>query len=136
MATFIPPPVAVYYRQRRVSGGRRFTRREGGPEGPPLRVQSASMCPGASVMRKCLLAVVALLGASTPAAADSPTFYKDVLPILQKNCQTCHRPGEVAPMSLVTFEDTRPWARAIKTAVAARKMPPWFADPAVGHFAN
>jgi hypothetical protein len=64
------------------------------------------------------------------------TFNKDVLPLLQKNCQSCHRPGEVAPMSLMTYTDARPWAKALKTAVVARKMPPWFADPNVGHFAN
>src|SRR6187200_1459108 len=64
------------------------------------------------------------------------TFNKDVLPILQKNCQSCHRPGEIAPMSFLTYRDTRPWARAMKTAVSSRQMPPWFADPAYGHFAN
>src|SRR5262245_23719203 len=64
------------------------------------------------------------------------TFHKDVLPILQENCQTCHRPGEIAPMSFLTYNDTRPWAKAIKAAVISRKMPPWFADPAYGHFAN
>jgi len=88
-------------------------------------------------MRTCLIAVVgSLLGASTLAAADAPTFYKDVLPILQANCQTCHRPGEVAPMSLLTYEQARPWARAIKTAVTSRQMPPWSADPNYGHFVN
>ena len=88
-------------------------------------------------MRTCLIAVVgSLLGGSSLFAADSPTFYKDVLPILQANCQTCHRPGEVAPMSLVTFEQTRPWARAIKTAIQSKKMPPWFADENYGHFSN
>ena len=87
-------------------------------------------------MRTCLIAVVgSLLGASL-ASAESPTFYKDVLPILQANCQSCHRPGEVAPMSLITYEQARPWARAIKAAVTSRQMPPWFADPGVGHFAN
>jgi hypothetical protein len=65
-----------------------------------------------------------------------PTFYKDVLPILQNNCQTCHRPGEVAPMSFLTYEDTRPWAMAMKLAVTTKKMPPWYADPQYGHFAN
>src|ERR1041385_6001220 len=70
------------------------------------------------------------------AASNAPTFNKDVLPILQKNCQGCHRPGEVAPMSLLTYSDARPWAKAIKTAVAGRKMPPWFADPKYGHFSN
>src|SRR5687767_1832024 len=64
------------------------------------------------------------------------TFHKDVLPILQENCQTCHRPGEIAPMSFLSYNDTRPWAKAIKAAVISRKMPPWFADPAYGHFAN
>jgi mono/diheme cytochrome c family protein len=64
------------------------------------------------------------------------TFNKQVLPILQKNCQTCHRPGEIAPMSFLTYKDTRPWAKAMKEAVVSRQMPPWFADPAYGHFAN
>ena len=64
------------------------------------------------------------------------TFTKDVLPILQKNCQSCHRPGEIAPMSFLTYKDTRPWAKAMKEAVVSRKMPPWFADPNYGHFAN
>jgi len=68
-------------------------------------------------------------------AASEVTFNKDVLPILQKNCQGCHRPGEVAPMSLLTYSETRPWAKAIKAAVVKREMPPWFADPAY-HFAN
>ena len=64
--------------------------------------------------------------------STSVTFNKDVLPILQKNCQTCHRPGEIAPMSFLTYKDTRPWAKAIKTAVVSRQMPPWFADPHTG----
>src|SRR3954467_10488850 len=64
------------------------------------------------------------------------TYNKDVLPILQKNCQTCHRPGEIAPMSFLTYKDTRPWAKAMKAAVVNRQMPPWFADPNYGHFAN
>jgi hypothetical protein len=64
------------------------------------------------------------------------TFNKDVLPILQDHCQTCHRPGEIAPMSFMTYKDARPWAKAMKTAVLTRQMPPWFADPNYGHFAN
>jgi len=74
----------------------------------------------------------------TLAAQDNaaPTFNKDVLPILQKNCQSCHRPGQVAPMPFLTYQETRPWAKAMKTAVATRKMPPWFADPQYGHFLN
>src|SRR2546430_1402849 len=74
--------------------------------------------------------------AGTVFAADSITFHKDVEPILQKNCQSCHRPGQIAPMSFLTYQDTRPWAKAMKTAVASRKMPPWFADPKYGHFSN
>jgi hypothetical protein len=72
-------------------------------------------------------------------SADLPaavTFNKDVLPILQKNCQGCHRPGQIAPMSFLTYKDTRPWAKAMKAAVVSKKMPPWFADPQYGHFAN
>jgi hypothetical protein len=64
------------------------------------------------------------------------TFNKDVLPILQANCQVCHRPGSVAPMSFMTYESARPWAKAIKTAVVSKKMPPWFADPHYGEFRN
>src|SRR5262249_45158691 len=64
------------------------------------------------------------------------TFNKDVLPILQKNCQSCHRPGQIAPMSFLTYTDVRPWAKAMKAAVVMRKMPPWFADPQFGPFAN
>jgi hypothetical protein len=73
---------------------------------------------------------------SAAAPASQVTFYRDVLPILQNNCQSCHRPGEVAPMSLLTYEQSRPWAKAIKEKVLARKMPPWFADPQYGHFDN
>src|ERR1700689_3711180 len=81
---------------------------------------------------------VSLLAALTGivASAAAPTFNRDVLPILQRNCQTCHRPGEVAPMSLLTYTDARPWAKAIKAAVVTQKMPPWFADEKVGHFSN
>jgi hypothetical protein len=92
-------------------------------------------------MRTGLIVLTAtLLGASPLAAAETTqsgaTFYRDVLPILQANCQTCHRPGEVAPMSLLTYEQARPWAKAIQKAVVTKQMPPWFADPAYGHFAN
>ncbi len=69
-------------------------------------------------------------------ATSSVTFHKDVEPILQKYCQTCHRPGEIGPMSLMTFEAARPWARSIKSQVLARAMPPWYADPTIGHFRN
>src|SRR3954452_12408170 len=67
---------------------------------------------------------------------SAPTLYRDVLPILQDHCQSCHRPGEVAPMPLVTYEQTRAWASGIAKAVQAKRMPPWFADPRVGKFSN
>ena len=85
-----------------------------------------------------LVGLVALAATHTrSSAADGPvTFNRDVLPILQKNCQSCHRPGQMAPMPLVAFRDVRPWARSIKSKVESREMPPWFADPAHGPFAN
>src|ERR1700726_3756975 len=63
---------------------------------------------------------------------DQVTFTKDVAPILQRACQNCHRPDSMAPMSFLTYEDVRPWARAIKQKVSAREMPPWFIDRTVG----
>jgi len=72
--------------------------------------------------------------AQDSAKARVTTFNRDVLPILQKNCQVCHRPGEIAPMSFLTYDSTRPWAKSIKTQVLSRQMPPWFADPNYGHF--
>jgi hypothetical protein len=87
-----------------------------------------------------VVAVFALVGfnlrAQTPRAAAAPTFATDVAPILQAKCINCHRPGEVAPMSLRTFDEVRPWARAIKQKVMAREMPPWFADASPGTFSN
>jgi hypothetical protein len=88
------------------------------------------------------LTAVTALGSqiSSPRASSAGdlevSFNKDVLPILQKNCQSCHRPGEVAPMSLLTYGSARPWAKAIKEAVVSKKMPPWFADPRYGDFRN
>jgi hypothetical protein len=67
-----------------------------------------------------------------PAGGASVTFTKDVAPILQKSCVTCHRPGQSAPMSLMTYEDARPWARSMKSRVARREMPPWHIDRNVG----
>ena len=86
------------------------------------------------MLHRFLVAGVLTGTAALAAATNTVTFNKDVLPILQKNCQTCHRPGEIGPMSFLTYESTRPWAKAIKVAVATKKMPPWFADPRFGHF--
>src|SRR5438093_1602583 len=89
-----------------------------------------------------LLAAMTAFGTEMPSAPVSTdqgnpvTFNKDVLPILQNNCQTCHRPSGIAPMSLLTYENARPWAKAIKAAVVSKMMPPWFADPHYGEFRN
>lgn len=90
------------------------------------------------------LAVVIMVATSPMKAGQSVTgrtqvtFAKDVAPILQKNCQVCHRPGSIAPMSLLTYGETRPWARSMKQKVVLREMPPWFIDKNVGiqHFSN
>jgi hypothetical protein len=82
-------------------------------------------------------ATVLVLGTATASGAQQvPTFSKDIAPIFYKHCVECHRPTMFAPMSLLTFEDARPWARSIKQKVVAREMPPWGADPAIGHFRN
>ena len=79
-------------------------------------------------------AVLALAITPATAAAQSAdvTFTKDVAPILQRSCQTCHREGAIAPMSLLTYEEARPWARSISQKVQTRTMPPWYIDKNVG----
>ena len=93
-----------------------------------------------------LVVIVVLTGAavtrsiqaqgSVAPPADGPTFSNDVAPILFKHCASCHRPGEAAPMSLLTYEQARPWAKAIGTAINNRTMPPWHADAPAGTFHN
>ena len=78
------------------------------------------------------LAGMAAAAAGAQAASQQVTFAKDVAPILQRSCENCHRPGGGAPMSLVTYEDVRPWARAIRSRTQAREMPPWFIDKNIG----
>ena len=73
-------------------------------------------------MLTSLFTVLMLAMPAQPRPAASVTFNKDVLPILQKNCQTCHRPGEIGPFSMLSYKDARPWAKAIKTAVTARTL--------------
>jgi hypothetical protein len=85
---------------------------------------------------RTLIFVIALYALPAMAAEPAVTFTHDVAPLLYEKCVTCHRPGEVAPMSLLTYEDVRPWAREIKEKVVLRQMPPWFADPKHGAFAN
>src|SRR5262249_4067108 len=106
---------------------------------------------GARVVRKgrviCLSVLVVAAacclsfssGLADGPAKDAPaavTFTKDVAPILFNNCVECHRPNDVAPMSLLTYKDARPWARSIKEAVTTKQMPPWSADPHYGKFTN
>src|SRR5262245_40780316 len=73
---------------------------------------------------------------STETPPHRLTFSKDIAPILRRSCTGCHRPGEIAPMSLLTYKDARPWARAIREKVVTREMPPWHADPRYGSFIN
>ena len=87
-----------------------------------LRLSNAEMLLAGAVL---LLAG----GASADVAVGRVTFQRDVLPILEKHCQGCHRPGQIAPMSFLTYETTRPWAAQIKAVVAARKMPPAVGTP-------
>jgi hypothetical protein len=88
------------------------------------------------VILRFIAAVLIVIVVAAPARAQQATFYRDVLPILQDHCQECHRAGQMAPMGFSTYQETRPWAKAIREAVATRKMPPWFADPCCGKFAN
>jgi hypothetical protein len=81
------------------------------------------------------VALVCSAGASASPPIP-PTFNKDVAPIFYKNCVGCHRPGEIAPMSLISFKEVRPWAKAIREKVATREMPPWHADQNYGKWAN
>ena len=80
-----------------------------------------------------VFAVTAMAPVSASAAEDEvPTFTKDIAPIFQAKCEACHRPGSIAPMSLVSYQEARPWARSIKERVVSRQMPPWHIDPTVG----
>jgi hypothetical protein len=90
--------------------------------------------PVVAILTTALVSTTA--SAARQSAAPAVTFHKDVVPVLQKNCQSCHRPGQIGPFSMLTYKETRPWARAIKQAVVTRAMPPWFADPSYGHFNN
>ena len=95
---------------------------------------------------KSFVVAIALLGSAVvwsgntvtaeqaAASASAPTFTKDIAPIFYANCTSCHRPGEIAPMSLLTYKDARPWAKATAAKVADGTMPPWHADPKYGQF--
>jgi mono/diheme cytochrome c family protein len=96
--------------------------------GLTVAVALASLVSG----QPTLLGQSAAPASAAPAAA--PTFSKEVLPILQRSCQKCHRPGSMAPMSLLTYEDVRPWVRSIRTRVSTRQMPPWHLDRSIGEY--
>jgi len=104
-----------------------------------MRLQS-TVCLGlaAGIFAAAAVGVGTTASAAGPerAAGAVPTFARDVAPILYKNCTTCHRPGEIAPMSLLTYEDARPYARAIRDEVGEGHMPPWHADAPHGTFEN
>jgi len=80
--------------------------------------------------------VLAFFAPAVVTSAEPVVFSSDVAPILMRHCVGCHRPGEIAPMSLLTYREARPWARSIQRAVASRQMPPWFANPEHGKWAN
>jgi mono/diheme cytochrome c family protein len=82
------------------------------------------------------LILMLALPASAAAAVDQPTFVGEIAPILHDNCVRCHRPGEIGPMSLLTYDEVRPWAKSIGRVVHEGEMPPWDADPGFGPFAN
>ena len=93
--------------------------------------------PGVGTALTCAGTLGLVLAASAPtltagATARPATFSKDIAPILQAKCQECHQPNSIAPMSLITYQDARPWARAIRQRVITRQMPPWHIDPSVG----
>ena len=84
------------------------------------------------VLAAMMAAAPAVAVAQPDNGAAEATFSKDIVPIFQRSCQVCHRQGEMAPMSLMTYQEVRPWARAIKNRVVAREMPPWHVDKNIG----
>lgn len=92
-------------------------------------VTGAAIC---AVLALVLMASLSVSAETTGAVGEDLTFTKDVLPIFQRSCQSCHRPGAIAPMSLISYEDVRPWARSIKRYVETREMPPWYVDRRIG----
>ncbi|HKC54863.1 MAG TPA: hypothetical protein VKC35_02020 [Vicinamibacterales bacterium] len=98
------------------------------PRLPWLRFAQTSF---ATLLAVAAMSAIGYAADPTPTAAPT-TFTKDVAPILQNKCQQCHQPNSIAPMSLISYEDARPWARSIKQRVITRQMPPWHIDPSVG----
>ena len=84
----------------------------------------------------CLSALTAFTLTTWRSTAAQITYTKDIAPIMFKNCTECHRANEIAPMSLMSYQEVRPWAKSIRERVSDGSMPPWSADPKVGHWAN
>jgi hypothetical protein len=101
----------------------------------PIRVKDKTSFIVSGLLALILMGMGGSL-AQSPKKVDAPTFYRDVLPILQQRCQVCHREGGIAPMPFETYDQTRPFAGAIRRATQDRSMPPWFADARVGRFSN
>ena len=97
-----------------------------------MRLMRSGLVLGAAA----LLVLGAGIGGAAAAEGETPTFTENVAPILYENCVVCHRAGENAPMSLVTYQEARPWSRSIRNKVVSGEMPPWHADPSVGTFLN
>src|SRR5512140_794033 len=104
---------------------------------PLVHTRRSNMDARLGVLLAAILPALSI-AADVKTPAKNPTFAKDIAPILQEKCQACHRAGSMAPMSLVTYEETRPWAKSIKQRVVTRSMPPWHLDKTVGiqHFQN
>jgi mono/diheme cytochrome c family protein len=98
----------------------------------PLMISLAALF----VAALCVILMPVTRANDKNAASNSVTFAKDVAPIFNNNCVQCHRPGEIAPMSLLSYKEARPWAKSIKEKVATGVMPPWHADPHYGTFLN
>src|SRR5438067_12744600 len=101
-----------------------------------LKTRSLQLRFGMIIVLFLALRIVSSGSAAQQNGTAPPTFYRDVLPILQQDCQSCHRAASIAPMPFESYERTKPYAGAIRHAVEQKSMPPWFADPAVGKFAN
>src|SRR5689334_22861509 len=83
-----------------------------------------------------LLALFCAVGFQKSSSSTVPTFYRDIVPILQQHCQTCHRSGEIAPIPLVNYSDAQKYAAKMKAMTEVRRMPPWFADSQIGKWMN
>src|SRR5256885_415142 len=94
-----------------------------------IRVVSAIMSAGMGLSLTCLAGRVQL-------SAGTPTYYRDVLPILQKHCEGCHRDGGIGPISFADYAQAGQYANAIRAATENKSMPPWFAVPGIGRFSN